>query len=81
MKTYIYVDVCTLTENFARNGVSPPILVTGNGNNEAPRAGCRIKILGPCEIVYDKAGVLRAGAPHVAIVTEGEVEIIKEYAP
>lgn len=80
-KTYVYVDVVTLMDNATRNQVAAPILVTGGSNNEAPRAGCRVRVLGPCEIVYNKAGVFQKGQPHVAVVTEAEVEIIKEYQP
>lgn len=80
MKTYVYVDVVTMHDNRTRNAVQPPIVVTGGGNLEPVRAGCRVRILGPCEIVYDKGGVVFAGAaPHVAVVTEAPVEIVEEY--
>lgn len=77
---FIYVDILTLKENVTRNAVAGPILVTNGGNNEAPRSGCRIKISGPCEIVYDKRGIIHPGdAPHVCVVTDADVEIIEKY--
>lgn len=80
MKQYVYVDISTLANNASRNAVSPPILVTSGGNLEAPRAGCRIRVDGPCEIIYSKQGVIPGrGSPHVAVVTEAPVEIIEEY--
>lgn len=80
MIKYVYVDVETLKANEKHNACSPPILVTGGGNNEAPRAGCRVRVNGPCEILYLKSGVLPAGgAPHVAVITLADVEIITEY--
>lgn len=79
-KTFVYVDSDRLKRNAEKNAVSPPIVVTGGGNFEAPRAGCRVKISGPCEIVYDKAGVVFGGhAAHVVVITESEVEIEREY--
>lgn len=79
-KTYLYVDSATLKTNALKNAVSPPIVVTTGGNFEAPRAGCRVKINGPCEIVYDKRGVVFDGhEARVVVVTESEVEIEMEY--
>lgn len=79
MKTFMFVDVQTMETNKRDNAVAGPILVTTGSNNEAPRAGCRVRVLGPCEIVYNKAGVFQKGQPHVAVVTEAEVEIIEKY--
>ena len=80
MKTFVYVDALRIVENKKHNAVSPPIVVTTGGNFEAPRAGCRVKISGPCEIVYDKKGVVFDGhGAHVVVITEAEVEIERTY--
>lgn len=79
-KTFVYVDSHTLMTNKHKNAVSPPIVVTGGGNLEAPRAGCGVIIHGPSRIVYDKKGVVFPGHDaHVVVETEAEVEIISEY--
>lgn len=79
-RQFVFVDILTLAMNKSKNQVTPPILVTGGGNNEAPRSGCRVRINGPCEVVYDKRGTIHPGdAPHIVIVTEAPVEIIEEY--
>lgn len=78
MKTYLYVDAATLHQNERDGQVRPPIVVTAGGNLAAHRAGCRVKINGPCEIVYDKKGFNGA---KVVLVTEAEVEVIREYDP
>lgn len=80
VKQFVYVDALTLKMNAEKNAVSPPIVVTSGGNFEAPRAGCRVKIHGPCEIIYAKEGVVFAGhEAHVVVVTEAEIEIEREY--
>lgn len=79
-KTFVYIDSQTLRSNTEKNAVSPPIVITSGGNFEAPRAGCRVKINGPCEIVYMKQGVVHEGhLAQVVLVTESEIEIEREY--
>lgn len=81
-RQYVFVDTATMRNNQTLNAVSPVIVVTGGGNLEAPRAGNRVKINGPCEIIYDKRGVINdTHEARVVVVTESEVEIIEKYSP
>lgn len=77
MKTFIYVDSQTLKANAEKNAYAPPVVVTGGGHNEPPRACHGVNIHGPCTIRYDKKGVVFAGHDaHVVVETEAEVELI-----
>lgn len=80
MKTYVFIDRQAIVANKQHNACSPPICVTTSGNPGLNRAGCRVKIHGPCEVIYDKAGVVFPGHESVVtVVTEAPVELIEGY--
>lgn len=75
MTVYININRHIVAANKKHGKSDPPIRVT-KGKHGKPVYGHNVKILGPCEILYDnEKPVLPCGA-RVAIATDSEVEII-----